>query len=71
MGRFPVWAKWPIITAGVLLSPVFAFLLALSVAVWLVVVKEAGLAGSLAAFGTGTVTYLGVRRLRGPRVSDT
>jgi hypothetical protein len=30
MGRFPGWAKWPIIAAGVLLSPVFAFLLALS-----------------------------------------
>jgi hypothetical protein len=55
----------------VLLSPVLAFLLALSVAICAVVIKEAGLAGSLAAFGTGAVTYLGVRRLRGPRVSDT
>ena len=71
MGRFPGWAKWPIIPAGVLLSPVFAFLLALSVAIFVVVIKEAGLAGSLAAFGTGAVTYLGVRRLRGSRVSDT
>ena len=71
MGRFPGWAKWPIIAAGVLLSPVFAFLLALSVAIFVVVIKEAGLAGSLAAFGTGAVTYLGVRRLRGSRVSDT
>ena len=59
--------QWPIIDAGVLLSPVFAFLLAVLV----VVIKEAGLAGSLAALGTGAVTYLGVRRLRGPRVSDT
>jgi hypothetical protein len=39
--------------------------------VLVVVIKEAGLAGSLAAFGTGAVTYLGVRRLRYPRVSDT
>ena len=38
-----------------LLSPVFAFLLAVLV----VVIKEAGLAGSLAALGTGAVTYLG------------
>jgi len=60
--------QWPI---GVLLSPVLAFLLALSVAIFVVVIKEAGLAGSLAAFGTGAVTYLGVRRLRGSRVSDT
>ena len=71
MGRFPGWAKWPIVSAGVLVSPVFAFLLALSVAIFVVVIKEAGLAGSLAAFGTGAVTYLGVRRLRGSRVSDT
>jgi hypothetical protein len=68
MDRSPGWTKWPI---GVLLSPVFAFLLALSVAIFLVVIKEAGLAGCLAALGTGSVTYLGVRRLRGPRVSDT
>ena len=49
----------------------FVFLLALSVAIFVVVINEAGLAGSLAAFGTGAVTYLGVRRLRGLRVSDT
>jgi hypothetical protein len=71
MGRFPGWAKWPIIAAGALLSPVFAFLLALSVAIFVVAFKEAGLAASLAALGIGAVTYLGVRRLRGPRVSDT
>ena len=59
------------IATGVLLSPVLAFLLVLSVAIFVVVIKEAGLAGSLAAFGTGAVTYLGVRRLRGPRVRDT
>ena len=49
MGSFPGWAKWPIIAAGVLLSPVLAFLLALSVAVLVAVIKEAGLAASLAA----------------------
>jgi hypothetical protein len=38
---------------------VFAFLLALSVAIFVAVIKEAGLAGSLAALGTGAVTYLG------------
>ena len=74
MVRFPGWAKWPIIAAGVLLSPLFAFLLALSVGVLLVVIKEAGLAASFAALGTGAITYLGVRRLRGPqrdRLGDT
>jgi hypothetical protein len=58
MGRFPGWAKWPIIAAGVLLSPVFAFLLALSVGVLAAVIKEAGLAASLVALGIGAITYL-------------
>ena len=74
MGRFPGWAKWPIVSAGVLVSPVFAFLLALSVGVLVAVIKEAGLAASLAALGIGAITYFGVRRLRGPlrdRLGDT
>ena len=74
MGRFPGWAKWPIIPAGVLLSPVFAFLLALSVGVLVAVIKKAGLAASLAGLGIGAITYFGVRRLRGPlrdRLGDT
>ena len=66
MGRFPGWAKWPIVTAGVLVSPVFAFLLALSVGVLVAVIKEAGLAASLAGLSIGAITYLGVRGLRGP-----
>jgi hypothetical protein len=66
MRRFPDWAKWPIIAAGVLLSPVFAFLLALSVGVLVAVIKEAGFAASLAALGIGAITYFGLRRLRGP-----
>ena len=63
--------QWPI---GVLLSPVLAFLLALSVAIFVVVIKEAGLSASLATLGIGAITYLGVRRLRGPprdRLGDT
>jgi len=59
MGRFPGWAKWPIVSAGVLVSPVFAFLLALSVGVLVAVIKEAGSAADLAALGTGAITYWG------------
>ena len=44
----------------------FAFLLALSVAIFLAVIEEAGLAGSLAAFGTGAVIYLGFGGLAVP-----
>ena len=68
MGTLPGWAKWPI---GVLLSPVFAFFLALSLAIFVVVIKEAGLSASLATLGIGAITYLGVRRLRGHRLGDT
>jgi hypothetical protein len=53
---------------------VFAFLLALSVGVLVAVIKEAGLAASLAGLGIGAITYFGVRRLRGPlrdRLGDT
>lgn len=71
MGRFRGMAKWPIISAGVLLSPVFAFLLALSVAVWVVVINAAGLAASLAGVGIGAIVYLGVRRFRGHRLGET
>ena len=70
-GHGQVSGQWPIIAAGVLLSPVLAFLFALSVGVLVAVIKEAGLAASLAALGIGAITYFGVRRLRGPRVSDT
>ena len=42
----------------------------LGVAIFVVMIKEAGLAGSLAAFGTGTVTYLGFGGFAVP-VSDT
>jgi hypothetical protein len=41
---------------------------------WVVVIKEAGLSASLATLGIGAITYLGVRRLRGPprdRLGDT
>ena len=65
MSSLPAWVKWPIIGAGVLLSPVFACLSVLAVAVLVVVIKDAGLAVSLAAVGVGMVAYLGVRRGRG------
>ena len=64
MGRIPSWALWSIIAAGVLLSPVLAFLMALAVAVLLGLLKKAGLVASLAMLVACTVAYLGVRRVR-------
>jgi len=63
MSRIPGWAKWLVIGAGVLLSPVFAFLVALSVAVLVVVIKAAGVPASLAIGGTSVVACVLVRRL--------
>jgi hypothetical protein len=74
MNSLPGWAKWSIIVAGVLLSPALAFLLAVAVAVLLGVMKEAGVTASVVAIGTGSIAYLGVRRLRGiprDRLGDT
>ena len=66
MGSLPGWAKWLVIGAGVLLSPVFAFLFALSLAVLVVVIKAAGVPASLAIGATSVVACVLVRRLRGP-----
>jgi hypothetical protein len=42
MGNVPTWAGWSLIAAGVLLSPVLAFLLAIAVEILVVSVVEAG-----------------------------
>jgi membrane protein implicated in regulation of membrane protease activity len=75
MSRLPGWVRWSLIGAGVLLSPVFAFLLALSVGVLVLMIKAAGVAVSLAA--VSVIAALLVRRRRGmltparDRLSDT
>ena len=62
MDSLPAWAWW-IIVAGVLLSPVFAFLIALLVEILIGVLKEAGTPGVLALGAAGVIGRLLFRRL--------
>ena len=62
MSSLPAWAKWSITAAGVLLSPMLAFLMALVVAVLVGPLKEAGLTASVAIVVACTIIYLWLRR---------
>jgi hypothetical protein len=42
MGRFPTWTKISVVAAAVLLSPVFAFAMAIAVEILIGAVKDAG-----------------------------
>jgi predicted membrane protein len=57
MDSLPAWAWW-IIVAGVLLSPVFAFLIALLVEILIGVLKEAGIPAVLALIAAGVIGRL-------------
>jgi len=57
MDTLPSWAWW-IIAAGVLLSPVFAFLLALLVEIFVGVLKEGGLPALLTLVSVGVIGRL-------------
>jgi len=65
MDTLPTWAWW-IIASGVLLSPVFAFLLALLVEIFVGVLKEGGLPALLTLVSAGVVGRLLVRKRRMP-----
>jgi hypothetical protein len=63
MDTLPTWAWW-IIAAGVLLSPVFAFLLALLVEIFVGVLKEGGVPALLTLVGAGVIGRMLVRKCR-------
>jgi hypothetical protein len=63
MDTLPTWAWWMIV-AAVLLSPVFAFLLALLVEIFVGVLKEGGLLALLTLVSVGVVGRLLVRKRR-------
>ena len=54
---FRTGMRWSVIGAGVLLSPLLAFLLALAVAVLVAEIKEAGLPAFLAIVGVCVIVY--------------
>ncbi len=70
MDSLPTWALW-IIAAGVLLSPVLAFLLALLVEIFVGVLKEGGVPALLTLVTVGVIgrLLLRTRRMR-PRDGD-
>jgi amino acid transporter len=63
MGRFPDWAKWTIIAAAVLLSPVLAFLSAIAVEIVLGVMQDAGVLKFVALATVGVVGWSWCRKL--------
>src|SRR5215831_9306945 len=63
MHTLPNWAWW-IIAAGLLLSPVFAFLLALLVEIVIGTVKEGGAPATVAVIIAGLTVWLLRRRVR-------
>jgi hypothetical protein len=70
MDTLPSWAWW-IIAAGVLLSPVFAFLLAILVEIFVGVLKEGGVPALLILVSVGVIGWLLVRKRRvRPRARD-
>jgi hypothetical protein len=57
MGCLPAWAMWTVIAAGVLLSPVLAFLLAIAVEIVLGVLQDAGVLKFVALVAAGAVGW--------------
>ena len=63
MDSLPTWA-YVMIAAGVLFSPVFAFLIALLVEIFVGVLKEGGVPALLILVGAGVIGRLRVRKRR-------
>jgi xanthosine utilization system XapX-like protein len=63
MSSLPAWAQVSIITAGVLLSPVFAFLMALVVAILLGLLMEIRVPAPFALVIVGAIGWFLFRKL--------
>ena len=63
MDSLPTWAWWLVI-GGLLLSPVFAFLIAILVEIFIGVLKEGGLTAIITLVVAGLTGRLLLRRLR-------
>jgi hypothetical protein len=55
MGRFPTWTKFWVVAAAVLLSPVLAFLMAITVEISIGAVEDAGALPLLALVVAGAI----------------
>ena len=63
MDSLPTWAWW-LVVAGLLLSPVFAFLIAILVEIFIEVLKEGGLAAVITLVVAALASRLVLRRFR-------
>jgi hypothetical protein len=63
MDSLPNWAWW-LVVAGLLFSPVFAFLIAILVEIFIGVLKEGGLTAIITLVVAGLTGRLLLRRLR-------
>lgn len=66
MDSVPSWAGWSLIAAGVLLSPVLAFLLAIAVEILVVSLLEAGAPAFALVGAAGALIVLRKLRRRPP-----
>jgi hypothetical protein len=71
MDSVPTWAGWSLIAAGVLLSPVLAFLLAIAVEILVVSVVEAGAPAFALVGAAGGLFVLHKLRRRPPDDATT
>ena len=64
MGQFTTWAKFSVVVAAALISPVFVFLIAIGVEILIGVVEDAGALPLVAFIIAGAVGFSRLRKLR-------
>ena len=69
MGRFPTWTKFSVVAAACLLSPVFAFAMAIAIEISIGAVKDTGGLPLLTLIVAGATGYSLLRKRR-PRPRD-
>ena len=62
MDDIPIWAWWVVITGGVLLSPVLAFLGAVAIEIVVGVVKDGGVPSLVILVAAGVIARLVLRK---------
>jgi hypothetical protein len=66
MGRFPTWTKLAVVAAACLLSPVFAFAMAIAIEISIGAVKDSGALPLLTFMVAGATGYSFLRKRRAP-----
>jgi hypothetical protein len=66
MGRFPTWTKLAVVAAACLLSPVFAFAMAIAIEISIGAVKDTGALPLLTFMVAGATGYSFLRKRLAP-----